>query len=63
MPFIASDSIPSLQATGRSSNDANTLYDNFTEHAVKSIEQLGMNPKDIKYVIVTHGHNEKAGRP
>jgi len=38
-----------------------TLYDNFTEHAVKSIEQLGMNPKDIKYVIVTHGHNDHVG--
>ena len=38
-----------------------TLYDNFTNDAVKSIEQLGMNPKDIKYVIVTHGHNDHVG--
>jgi metallo-beta-lactamase class B len=38
-----------------------TLYDTFTEHAVKAIEQLGMNPKDIKYVIVTHGHNDHVG--
>ena len=38
-----------------------TLYDTFTEHAVKSIEQLGLNPKDVKYIIVTHGHNDHVG--
>jgi metallo-beta-lactamase class B len=38
-----------------------TLYDNFSDHTVKSIEQLGMNPKDVKYVIVTHGHNDHVG--
>ena len=38
-----------------------TLYDNFSDHTLKSIEQLGMNPKDVKYVIVTHGHNDHVG--
>jgi len=38
-----------------------SLSDKFPEHALKSIEQLGMNPKDIKYVIVTHGHNDHVG--
>lgn len=38
-----------------------TLYDKFTDHAVQAIGQLGMNPKDIKYVIVTHGHNDHVG--
>jgi metallo-beta-lactamase class B len=38
-----------------------TLYDNFADHTVHSIEQLGMNPKDVKYVIVTHGHNDHVG--
>jgi metallo-beta-lactamase class B len=38
-----------------------TLYDTFTDHAIQAIEQLGMNPKDIKYVIVTHGHNDHVG--
>jgi metallo-beta-lactamase class B len=38
-----------------------TLYDTFTDHAVKAIEQLRMNPKDIKYIIVTHGHNDHVG--
>jgi metallo-beta-lactamase class B len=38
-----------------------TLYDNFSDHTLKSVEQLGMNPKDVKYVIVTHGHNDHVG--
>jgi len=38
-----------------------TLYDNFADHTLKSIEELGMNPKDVKYVIVTHGHNDHVG--
>jgi metallo-beta-lactamase class B len=38
-----------------------TLYDNFSDHTIKSIEQLGMNPKDVKYIIVTHGHNDHVG--
>jgi len=38
-----------------------TLYDNFADHTLKSIQELGMNPKDVKYVIVTHGHNDHVG--
>jgi metallo-beta-lactamase class B len=38
-----------------------TLYDEFTNDAVKGMQQLGLNPKDIKYVIVTHGHDDHAG--
>src|ERR1041385_5486458 len=38
-----------------------TLYGEFSDHTVHAIEQLGMNPKDVKYVIVTHGHNDHVG--
>src|SRR5690349_11676175 len=37
------------------------LYDNFTDGAVRGIQKLGLNPKDIKYLIVTHGHDDHAG--
>lgn len=38
-----------------------TLYDKFTGHPVQTMPQLGLNPKDIKYVVVTHGHNDHFG--
>ena len=33
-----------------------TLYSEFTDHILRSMRELGLNPRDIKYVIVTHGH-------
>lgn len=38
-----------------------TLYGPFTEHALASIRQLGFDPKDIKYALVTHAHFDHAG--
>src|ERR1051326_7595168 len=38
-----------------------TLYDKFTDHPVEAIQQLGLNPKDIKYIVITHGHIDHFG--
>ena len=38
-----------------------TLYGDFVNHTVDAVKQLGMNPKDIKYVLVTHGHQDHFG--
>src|SRR5688500_6521429 len=39
-----------------------SLYDDrLTDHVVRAIQQLGLNPKDVKYVIATHGHRDHFG--
>jgi len=38
-----------------------TLYDKFTDHPVEAIKGLGMNPNGIKYIVITHGHNDHFG--
>ena len=37
------------------------LYDSLTDIAIDGIEQLGFDPADIKYVLVTHGHYDHVG--
>ena len=37
------------------------LYDDWVEHVVRGIEKMGLDPKDIKYVLCTHGHFDHAG--
>jgi metallo-beta-lactamase class B len=32
------------------------LYRNYPAHIIESIKELGFNPKDIKYILCTHGH-------
>ena len=38
-----------------------TLYGDFINHTVDAVKQLGLNPKDIKYVLITHGHQDHFG--
>jgi len=38
-----------------------SLYDKFTGHTVPALAALGLNAKDIKYVILTHGHIDHYG--
>ncbi|MGA2712559.1 MAG: MBL fold metallo-hydrolase [Bryobacteraceae bacterium] len=35
-----------------------TLYVPFENHTIDAIKELGMDPKDIKYVIISHGHDD-----
>jgi|SRR5579871_5829365 len=35
-----------------------TLYVPFEHHTIDAIKELGMDPKDIKYVIISHGHDD-----
>ena len=37
------------------------LYEDWVEHIVRGIEQVGLDPNDIKYVLCTHGHFDHAG--
>ena len=38
-----------------------TLYGPFTEPMLDHIRQLGFDPKDIRQVVITHGHFDHAG--
>ena len=38
-----------------------TLYGDFIEHATDGIRQLGLDPNDIRIVLVTHGHFDHNG--
>ncbi len=38
-----------------------SLYGKWTQQLVRNMTQLGLNPKDVKYVITTHGHFDHAG--
>jgi metallo-beta-lactamase class B len=38
-----------------------SLYGEHAERAIRSIEALGFDPREIRYVLVTHGHFDHAG--
>jgi metallo-beta-lactamase class B len=38
-----------------------TLFGDFTLHTAEAMEQLGLDPQDVEYIIVTHGHNDHYG--
>jgi metallo-beta-lactamase class B len=38
-----------------------TLYEPFTEQLLANVRTLGLDPKDIKLVVITHGHFDHAG--
>ena len=38
-----------------------TLYDEFTGQALTAMKAAGLDPSDIRYVLLTHGHNDHTG--
>jgi metallo-beta-lactamase class B len=38
-----------------------TLYEEYTEQLLANIRALGLDPKDIKLVVITHGHLDHVG--
>jgi glyoxylase-like metal-dependent hydrolase (beta-lactamase superfamily II) len=38
-----------------------TLYEEFADQIPKSMQQVKLNPKDIKYIIITHAHTDHTG--
>jgi metallo-beta-lactamase class B len=38
-----------------------TLYGEFSQKTIDAMKQVGLNPKEIRYVIVTHGHSDHYG--
>jgi len=35
-----------------------TLFGQYADHTAKAMQELGLNPKDVRYIIVTHGHDD-----
>jgi metallo-beta-lactamase class B len=35
-----------------------TLFEKFWDQPAKAMQQLGLNPRDVKYIIITHGHDD-----
>jgi metallo-beta-lactamase class B len=38
-----------------------SLYNEFTQQALDAMGRIGLDPKTIKYVLVTHGHSDHVG--
>ncbi|PCJ66178.1 MAG: hypothetical protein COA73_01655 [Candidatus Hydrogenedentota bacterium] len=38
-----------------------TTYDNTVEHLLKGVREMGFDPADIKYILVTHWHEDHFG--
>ena len=38
-----------------------TLFGQYADHTAKAMQELGLNPKDVKYIIITHGHDDHYG--
>src|SRR5262245_36746747 len=36
-------------------------YEETANAIPQSMQQLGLNPKDVKYIIITHGHTDHVG--
>lgn len=35
-----------------------TLFGSYADHTAKAMTELGLNPKDVKFIVVTHGHDD-----
>jgi metallo-beta-lactamase class B len=38
-----------------------TLFGQYADHTEKAMQQLKLNPKDVKYILITHGHDDHYG--
>jgi metallo-beta-lactamase class B len=38
-----------------------TLFGQFGDHTATAMQELGLNPKDVKYILITHGHDDHYG--
>jgi len=38
-----------------------TLFGQFADHTAKAMQELGLNPKDVKFIVITHGHDDHYG--
>jgi len=38
-----------------------TLFGQYADHTARAMQQLGLNPKDVKYILITHGHDDHYG--
>jgi metallo-beta-lactamase class B len=35
-----------------------TLFGQYSDYTAKAMQQLGLDPKDVKYIVITHGHDD-----
>ena len=35
-----------------------TLFGDFSGHTADAMEELGLDPQDVEYIIITHGHDD-----
>jgi metallo-beta-lactamase class B len=38
-----------------------TLFGPYADQTAKGMQELGLNPKDVKYIVITHGHDDHYG--
>ena len=38
-----------------------TLFGDYGDYTAKAMQQLGLDPKNVKYIILTHGHDDHYG--
>jgi metallo-beta-lactamase class B len=38
-----------------------TLFGQYADHTAKAMQELGLNPKDVKFIVITHGHDDHYG--
>jgi len=38
-----------------------TLFGQYSDYTAKAMQQLGLDPKDVKYIVITHGHDDHYG--
>jgi metallo-beta-lactamase class B len=38
-----------------------TLFGDFSTHTATAMEQLGLDPAEVRYIVVTHGHDDHYG--
>jgi metallo-beta-lactamase class B len=38
-----------------------TLFGQFADYTAKAMQELGLNPKDVRYIVITHGHDDHYG--
>ena len=39
-----------------------TLFGQYSDYTARAMQELGLNPRDVKYIVITHGHDDHIGQ-